>query len=42
MNRSPDTGTGRAADPIKRLRRLAWLLDSIRLPGGFGIGLDGL
>ncbi len=33
----------RAADAGKRLRRLAWLLDSaIRLPGGFRIGIDGL
>jgi len=33
----------RAADASIRLRRLAWLLDnSIRLPGGFRIGLDGL
>ena len=28
---------------LDRLRRLAWLLDSsIRLPGGFRIGIDGL
>ncbi len=28
---------------LKRLDRLAWLMDaSIRLPGGFRIGLDGL
>lgn len=33
----------RAADISRRLRRLAWLLDSaIRLPGGFRIGFDGL
>ncbi len=33
----------RVADASRRLRRLAWLLDSaIRLPGGFRIGLDGL
>jgi hypothetical protein len=33
----------RTADSGKRLRRLAWLLDSsIRLPGGFRIGADGL
>ncbi len=30
-------------DEASRLRRLAWLLDSsIRLPGGFRIGLDGI
>lgn len=29
--------------PLARLRRLAWLLDSsIRLPGGFRIGVDGI
>ena len=33
----------RVADISRRLRRLAWLLDSaIRLPGGFRIGFDGL
>ncbi len=33
----------RVAGAARRLRRLAWLLDSaIRLPGGFRIGLDGL
>ncbi len=33
----------RVADASRRLRRLAWLLDSaIPLPGGFRIGLDGL
>jgi len=32
-----------AAETEARLRRLAWLLDdSIRLPGGYRIGIDGL
>jgi hypothetical protein len=36
MNRPP-------AEKLKRLRAFAWLLDSsIRLPGGFRIGLDPL
>lgn len=34
---------GADADTRKRLQRLAWFLDSsIRLPGGFRIGVDGL
>lgn len=33
----------RTANAHRRVRRLAWLLDnSIRLPGGFRIGIDGL
>ncbi len=33
----------RHSSTIRRLERLAWLLDSaIRLPGGFRIGLDGI
>ena len=39
----PDGPTRPPADAPRRLRRLAWLLDSaIRLPGGFSIGIDGI
>jgi hypothetical protein len=40
----PETKDVPAATPAAReLRRLAWLLDdSIRLPGGYRIGLDGI
>ncbi|WP_445399564.1 DUF4112 domain-containing protein [Zobellella sp. An-6] len=41
--RRPGQAGGGADAGRARLKRLAWLLDSsIRLPGGFRIGLDGL
>ena len=43
---SVDSATAHSANQFKsrkRLEKLAWLLDnSIRLPGGFRVGLDGL
>lgn len=39
----PQTTPSQWAYREKRMRRLAWLLDeSIRLPGGFRIGVDGI
>ena len=42
----PPESTSKApttTDPARRLRKLAWLMDSaIRLPGGFRIGFEGL
>lgn len=39
----PDTKGGKDGAAARELRRLAWLLDdSIRLPGGYRVGLDGI
>ncbi|HSG91470.1 MAG TPA: DUF4112 domain-containing protein [Pseudomonadales bacterium] len=41
MSTSSESEAG--GDSLPRLRRLAWLMDSsIRLPGGYRIGVDGL
>lgn len=50
MNRQQSPRTGQSATPhshsrstLERLQRLAWLLDSsIRLPGGFRIGIEAI
>lgn len=43
MIKSDSTAQAYSADQEKRVQRLAWLLDeSVRLPGGFRVGVDGL
>lgn len=43
MSRSDAITNSYDTDQQKRMQRLAWLLDeSVRLPGGFRVGLDGL